>query len=216
MNADDGIRAKKEKSQDSLLKQPSTINRNGMSSLFQYFKKFNPLSKEAEKAIAEISSIVTIKKNKDLQPIGHTCKTIYFIKKGVARIYYFKDGIDITESFFFEDSIIARVESLFTGKPSRKAIQILEDAEIIAINSTQLFKLYDTYPEIERLFRKIFEAAYVETVNRIEGMQFHSAEERYNALLSEAPNVLMRVPLKYVASFLGITQVSLSRIRGHR
>jgi CRP-like cAMP-binding protein len=187
-----------------------------MDALFQYFKNFNPLSKEAEKAIAEISSIVTIRKNKDLQPIGHTCKTIYFIKKGVARIYYFNDGIDITERFFFENSIIARVESLFTGKPSRKAIQILEDAEIIAINSTQLFKLYDTYPEIERLFRKIFESAYVETVNRIEGMQFHSADERYNALLNEAPNVLMRVPLKYVASFLGITQVSLSRIRGHR
>jgi CRP-like cAMP-binding protein len=187
-----------------------------MTTLFQYFSKYNTLSKKAEQAIAEISSIVTIKKNKDLQSIGHTCKTIYFIKKGVARIYYFKDGIDITESFFFENSIIARVESLFTGKPSRKAIQILEDAEIIAINSTQLFKLYNSFPEIERLFRKIFEAAYVETVNRIEGIQFHSAEERYNALINEAPNVLMRVPLKYVASYLGITQVSLSRIRGHR
>ena len=187
-----------------------------MTSLFQYFKKFNSLSKEAENAIAEISNSITIGKNKDLQPIGHTCKTIYFIKKGVARIYYFKDGIDITESFFFENSIIARVESLFTGKPSRKAIQILENAEIIAIDANKLFKLYDEYPEIERLFRKIFEAAYVETVNRIEGMQFHSAEERYNALLTEAPNVLMRVPLKYVASYLGITQVSLSRIRGHR
>jgi CRP-like cAMP-binding protein len=186
-----------------------------MTTLFQYFKKYNSLSKEAEKAITEISSIVTIKKNQDLQPIGHTCKTIYFIKKGVARIYYFKDGIDITERFFFENSIIARVESLFTGKPSRKAIQILEDAEIIAINSTQLFKLYDTFPEIERLFRKIFEGAYVETVNRIEGMQFHSAEERYKALLTEAPNVLMRVPLKHVASYLGITQVSLSRFRGY-
>ena len=187
-----------------------------MEKLFQYFKKFNSLSKEAEDAIAEISSMVTIKKNKDLQPIGHTCKTIYFIKRGIARIYYFKDGIDITERFFFEDSIIARVESLFTGKPSRKAIQALEDAETIAINASQLFKLYDSFPEIERLFRKIFEAAYVETVNRIEGIQFHPAEERYNALLNEAPNVLMRVPLKYVASYLGITQVSLSRIRGHR
>jgi len=187
-----------------------------MISLFQYFSKFNPLSKKAEKTIADISSIVTIKKNKDLQPIGHTCKTIYFIKNGVARIYYFKDGIDITESFFFENNIIARVESLFTGKPSRKAIQILEDAEIIAINANQLFKLYDTFPEIERLFRKIFEAAYVDTVNRIEGMQFHSAEERYNALLDQAPTVLKRVALKYVASYLGITQVSLSRIRGHR
>lgn len=185
-----------------------------MTLLFEYFKKFNLLSQEAENAIAEICSILTIKKNKDLQPIGHTCKTIYFINKGVARIYYYKDGIDITESFAFENHIIARVESLFTGKPSRKAIQILEDAEIVAINADGLFKLYDTYPEIERLFRKIVEAGYVETVNRLEGIQFHTAEERYNALLNEAPNILQRIPLKYIASYLGITQVSLSRIRG--
>jgi CRP-like cAMP-binding protein len=185
-----------------------------MTLLFQYFKKINLLSKEAEKAIEEISSIVNIKKNNDLQSIGHTCKTIYFINKGIARIYYFKDDIDVTESFAFENNIIARVESLFSGKPSKKGIQILEDAELVAINSGQLFKLYDSFPEIERLFRKIFETAYVDTVHRIEGIQFHTAEERYKALLSEAPNILQRVPLKYVASYLGITQVSLSRIRG--
>ena len=187
-----------------------------MLALYQYFKKFNLLSKEAEEAIADISNIISIKKNKDLQPIGHTCKTIYFINKGIARIYYYKDGIDITEGFYFENNIIARVESLFTGKPSRKAIQILEDAEIVAIDANALFKLYDKFPEIERLFRKIFEAGHVDTVNRIEGIQFHTAEERYKALLNEANDVLKKVPLKYVASYLGITQVSLSRIRAHR
>ena len=185
-----------------------------MRSLFQFLKKYNRLSAEAEEAITAITSIVTIKKNKDLQPIGHTCKTIYFINKGVARIYYFKEDTDVTEGFYFENNIIARVESLFTGKPSRKAIQILEDAEIVGINANQLFKLYDSFPEIERLFRKIFESAYLETVHRIEGIQFHSAEERYKALLQEAPDVLKRIPLKYIASYLGITQVSLSRIRG--
>ena len=187
-----------------------------MSSLFQYFKNFNSLSKEAEEAIAGISNTICIKKNKDLQPIGYTCKTIYFINKGVARIYYHKDGIDITEGFYFENNIIARVESLFTGKPSRKAIQILEEAEIVAIDAIALFKLYDKFPEIERLFRKIFEAGHVDTVNRIEGIQFHTAEERYKALLNEANDVLKKVPLKYVASYLGITQVSLSRIRARR
>lgn len=187
-----------------------------MKQLFQFFQHFNTLSKEAEKAITDIITILTIDKKKELQSIGHTCKTIYFINKGCARIYYLKDGIDITESFSFENNIIVRVESLFTGKPSQKAIEILEDAEIIAINAQQLFKLYDTYPAVERLFRKIFEAAYVETVNRIEGIQFHTAEERYNALIAQTPNVLMRVPLKYIASYLGITQVSLSRIRAIR
>jgi CRP-like cAMP-binding protein len=187
-----------------------------MNQLFEYFKRFNPLSDEAKKAIEAITKVVNIRKNKDLQPIGHTCKTVYFINKGIARIYYYKDGIDITDSFATENNVIARVESLFTGKPSRKAIQVLEDAEILAIDANKLFKLYDIYPEIERLFRKIFEASHVETVNRIEGIQFHTAEERYKALLGEAPDIIQRVPLKYIASYLGITQVSLSRIRGQR
>jgi CRP-like cAMP-binding protein len=187
-----------------------------MTQLFEYFKLFNPISGEAQKAIEAIGTVLHIQKHKDLQRIGQTCRTVYFINKGLARIYYFKDGIDITDSFSFENDIIVRVESLFTGKPSRKAIQILEDAEIIAIDANKLFKLYDTYPEIERLFRKIFEASHVETVNRIEGIQFHTAEERYKALLEDAPDIIKRVPLKCIASYLGITQVSLSRIRGQR
>lgn len=187
-----------------------------MIQLFQYFKNFNSLSKEAENAIIEISSKLKIKKNTVIQPIGHTCKTIYFITKGAARIYYFKEDIDITESFAFENNSIARVESLFGNKPSKKAIQLLEDSELIAINAALLFKLYDQFPEIERLFRLIFESAYVDTVNRIESIQFHTAEERYNMLLKESSDVIKRVPLKHIASYLGITPVSLSRIRGIR
>lgn len=187
-----------------------------MKTILDYFRHHHPLSQEAEAAIMAICTPVIITKNQDLQPIGHTCKTIYFINQGTARIYYYKDGIDITESFAFEGQIIARVESLFTGKPSRKAIQVLEDSEITAINATQLFQLYDRFPEIERLFRKIFEAAYVDTVHRIESIQFHSAEERYATLIHEIPDILKRVPLKHIASYLGITQVSLSRIRAIR
>ena len=153
-----------------------------------------------------------IKKNEILQPGGHACKTIYFLNSGLARIFYYKDGNDITESFAFESDIIARVESLFTGRPSQKAIQILENAEIVSINATKLFKLYDTFPQIERLFRLIFEAAYVDTVNRIENIQFHTAEERYLYLMNET-NFVNRISLKHIASYLGITQVSLSRIR---
>ena len=183
-----------------------------MTALFNYFDKFLNLSEESRKAMGEVCSIVSINKNEILQPVGHTCKTIYFLNSGLARIFYYKDGNDITESFAFEGDIIARVESLFTGRPSQKAIQVLENAEIVAINATKLFKLYDTFPQIERLFRLIFEAAYVETVNRIESIQFHSAEERYLALLNET-NFVNRILLKHIASYLGITQVSLSRIR---
>lgn len=182
-------------------------------SLLEFFNRYNKISAEAYEAIAGISELLSIKKNTDLQSIGHTCRTIYFISKGAARIYYYKDGTDITEHFAFENSISVRVESLFTNKPSRKAIEIIEDAEVVAIDAIGLFKLYDEFPEIERLFRKIFEEGYVETVNRLESIQFHSAKDRYNALLAEHPNILQRVPLKHIASYLGVTQVTLSRIR---
>lgn len=187
-----------------------------MKELFDFFGKYIKLSAEAKQAIGEVCSELTIKKNEVLQEVGKTCKTIYFMRSGVARIYYYHEGNDITEYFAFEGDLIARAESLFTGRPSRKAIQVLEDADIIAINAPGLFKLYDQFPEIERLFRLIIEAAYVETINRLESIQFHSAEERYSALMEE-PRFVQRIPLKHIASYLGITQVSLSRIRaGHR
>lgn len=185
-----------------------------MSSLITYLQSIQPLSSEAVLALNGVCSSLDIKKGKDLQSIGQTCRTIYYLEKGCARIYYYKGDTDVTEYFAFENSLIARVESLFTGLPSRKGIQILEDAELVAINAVALNKLYNQFPEIERLFRKITEMGYVETVNRLESIQFHTAEERYNALVQEHPEIIQRVPQKYIASYLGITPVSLSRIRG--
>lgn len=187
-----------------------------MKELLKYFSNYQELTLESRNAISLIAKDIHVKKNADLQSIGHTCKTIYFLKSGVARIHYFKNDIDITESFSFENNIVVRFESLFTGRPSKKGIQMLEESEVIAINSIELFILFDKYRDIERLFRKIFESALVDQVNRIESIQFHTAEERYNALIKESPDVLKRVPLKYIASYLGITPVSLSRIRGHK
>jgi CRP-like cAMP-binding protein len=184
-----------------------------MQQLFKYFDLHHPLPEDSKEAIRGISKQVQCKKNEILQPIGHTCKTIYFLKKGLARIFYFKEDIDVTESFSFENNILARMESLFTSRPSRKGIQMLEESELIAISASGLFSLYDSFPDIERLMRILTERAYIDTINRIESIQFHTAEERYRDLLRNAPNVIKRVPLKYIASYLGITQVSLSRIR---
>ncbi|MBE2290860.1 MAG: Crp/Fnr family transcriptional regulator [Chitinophagaceae bacterium] len=187
-----------------------------MTSLLNYLKSFGPVSKEAEKALLSVARRIEVKKNVDLQPIGHTCKTIYFLETGIARIYYYKADVEVTESFSFENSLVVRYESLFTGRPSRKAIQMLEDAEVVAIDASALFRLYDQHHDVERIFRRIFEAALVDQVNRIESIQFHTAEERYHAFMKERPDALLRVPLKYIASYLGITPVSLSRIRAQR
>lgn len=185
-----------------------------MQKLFSQIETIHPISPTAAKALSLIGKEVSFSKGRNIQEIGHTCKTLYFVKKGVVRIYYFKEAIDITESFEFENAFVARAESLFTGKPSGKAIQAIEDTTLIAIDADKMFRQFDTHPDLERLFRKIIETSYVHTVNRIESLQFNTAEERYKALLKAAPDVLKRIPLKYVASYLGITQVSLSRIRG--
>jgi CRP-like cAMP-binding protein len=184
-----------------------------VTDFISYCQGINRLNLQEAHALAEISEPVTVSRNEILQPIGHTCRTIYFINKGLGRIFYYLDDIEVTESFVFEHQIIARAESLFSGKPSRKGIQMLEDSELTGLSAHRLYLLYDTYPAIERLFRRIFEAAYVDTVNRVESLQFHTAETRYLDLLREMPDIVRRVPLKHIASYLGITPVTLSRIR---
>jgi CRP-like cAMP-binding protein len=151
-------------------------------------------------------------KNEIIQDIGSKCKNIYFVKEGCARIFYFKDGHDITEHFAFENELIVRAESLFTGKSTSKGIQAIDQTTIISIDSEALFKSYDTHQDLERLFRILFEREYVNTVKRIESLQFKSAKERYLELL-QTTDYVQKIPLKYLATYLGITQVSLSRIR---
>ncbi len=185
-----------------------------MKNLLKHIQNISPISTKAEKDLLAISKEVHYNKSIDIQSIGHTCKTIYFVSNGCIRIYYFKEDVDITESFEFENAFVARAESLFTGKASLKAIQSIEDSTLIAIDSTKLFQLFDKHHDLERLFRKIIESSYVNTVNRIESLQFHTAEERYLNLLKDHSTILKRVPLKLIASYLGITPVSLSRIRG--
>lgn len=184
-----------------------------MQALINFFNSVHPISDKAAEAVSAIAKLIHLKKYAELQPIGHTCKTIYFLKSGLARIYYFKDDIDITESFSFENSIVVRYESLFNGRPSRKAIQVLEDSDVVSLNAASFFALFNEFPELEKTFNNIVKNALIDNINRIESIQFHSAEERYNDLIKDQPDVIKRVPLKYIASFLGITPVSLSRIR---
>ena len=122
----------------------------------------------------------------------------------------------MTEGFYEPFCLIARVESLFGSLPSKKGIQVLEDSEVWSISTKQLFAHYENHRDLERLFSRLFERSYVQTIQRIENLQFHTAEERYELLAKDQPEVLRRIPLKYIASFLGITQVSLSRIRAKK
>ncbi|KPM46572.1 Crp/Fnr family transcriptional regulator [Jiulongibacter sediminis] len=188
-------------------------NDDPIARLLKAFNDIQNLSPEVEYKFAELCKSIEVKKHQNLQSIGQTCRTIYFVNEGAARIYYYKEDKDVTEYFAFENDLIIRAESLFTGKPSHKAIQTLKDTSFIAIPAPPLFELFDQYHDLERLFRKLLEKSYVETINRLESLQFQTAEERYQTLMTKSPVVVREIPLKHIASYLGITQVSLSRIR---
>lgn len=183
------------------------------ASFYQYCRQQFPLTGDDWLALESLLQLQQYEKGQDIQRIGHTCQHLYFIQHGLARIYYQKDDQEVTEFFAQENEWIIRVESLFTGVPSRKGIQCLESSQLISIAATALFACYENHPNIERLFKKIFEQMHIETVRRIESLQLNSATERYQELLRNNPSLLLRVPQKLIASYLGITPESLSRIR---
>jgi|SRR5690554_1009770 len=180
--------------------------------IFTYFDQIHKIKEDARMALEEIIIEEKFGKNEIIQHPGNRCRTLYFVTKGIARIYYLKDGNDVTEHFAFGGNIIIRAESLFTEQPTQKGIETLTELTAVSISAEKLFDLFDQYHDIERLFNKIFIREYVATIKRVESLQFKSAKERYTELLQET-ELVNQIPLKYIASYLGITQVSLSRIR---
>lgn len=182
--------------------------------IFSYFNQIYQVNDlAAQKALKDLIKYQEFEKNEIIQQPGNSCKTVYFVVDGVARTYYLKDGNDITEHFAFGGNIIVRAESLFTEQVTNKGLQALTKLTLVAINAQELFILFEKHLEIERLFNKIFIQQYLETIRRVESLQFKSAKERYTELLNET-GLINQIPLKYIASYLGITQVSLSRVRG--
>jgi CRP-like cAMP-binding protein len=184
-----------------------------MNPLIQTLCLVSPLSEEAQGALAEVTRFRQLRKNTEVLQIGNVAHHLHFIHKGLARVFYYKDDIDITDYFAIDNQFIGAVASLFSGVPSVKGIQLLEDSDVYSLHVQDLEKLCARFHEVERAGRRMATFAFLEAQRRLEGIQFLSARERYAELDKKYPGLLNRAPLKYVASYLGITQVSLSRIR---
>ncbi len=183
--------------------------------ILDHFKRIIDLTHQEIEVLKRLIVSTHIDKNTIIQKPGTTCKTIYFVSNGVARIFYWKEDQDITEHFAFNDNIIIRAESLFQNQPTPKGIQAITPVQLVSIEADALFNLFPAYPNIERLFHKIIVHEYLQANKRIESLQLQTAHERYHQLMKETELVQL-IPLKYIASYLGITQVSLSRIRGQK
>lgn len=140
-------------------------------------------------------------------------KTIYFIKKGIVRAYSEQNDNEITFWFGKEGETIISMKSYVENEKGYENIELLENCELYALKTDDLQLLFNQDIYIANWGRKFAEKELIKTEERLISRQFRNASQRYETLLKSEPNLLKRVQLGHIASYLGITQVSLSRIR---
>jgi CRP-like cAMP-binding protein len=184
-----------------------------MEYLLAHINHYHPLPAEAQTALLTSLEKTVLSKNEFLLKDRQICRHLYFLEKGALRGFYNSDGKEITHWFAFENDFVTSFYSFTTGLPAVENIQLLEGSILWSISKEQLAELFNNHHEIERLVRIAYEKYYIRLEERFVNAQFKTAKELYENMLLQSPHILERVPLGYIASYLGISQETLSRIR---
>ncbi|OIN58271.1 Crp/Fnr family transcriptional regulator [Arsenicibacter rosenii] len=185
--------------------------------LTAYLNELVSLSPELEHELDQaVACDVFPKRHKLLLP-DNTSQKVYFIEQGLARTYYIKpDGKDVTHHFILENSFFMAIENIFYGRTSPYGFELLEKSVVRSIPYADLEKLIDQHDKLEKIMRTLLIQTLKTFSDRLYALQFQSAQDRYNTLLAQYPSILQRAPLGHIASYLGITQQTLSVIRAQR
>jgi CRP-like cAMP-binding protein len=188
-----------------------------MLRLLSHISSILPVTNSAAKTALEESFVQQqFSRNDWLIEAGQVCRYLYFIEKGCIRGYYVIDGKDLSQWFGFENDFVTSFRSYATKTIATEYIQVVEDSIIWSISKERLDELLVQFPELEKLVRLIYEHYYIRLEERYSNAHFQTAAERYEDLLQNNPHILQRMPLGYVASYLGISAETLSRIRNKR
>lgn len=184
-----------------------------------FFTYLNSLVTLDERTNALVQSAVSrreVKRKTVLQQGGTVCRQFHFVEKGILRVYYYKEGKDVTAWFAFEGMVASCIDSLFSGETTLYYIETLEDAVIHTVQYDTIERSFADYPQLERLGRLMVTQNYLLLDQRMKLIIFHTAEERYKMLLEQEPKALQKIPLHHIASYLNVTQETLSRIRARQ
>lgn len=176
----------------------------------------HPLTLEFNQRLSGVIQSKDISKKSFLLKEGQVCNHIYFIEKGFIRSFYMKDGKEITAWFMKEDDFIISVNSFYKREPSYEYIQAIEDSTVNFVHYDDLQKLYNDFVEFNINGRLLTIHYYILSEERLYSMRKQSAEERIKFLLDKHPEIFRRAPLGYIATYLGISLETLSRIRARR
>lgn len=156
------------------------------------------------------------KRNETILHQNNTCNFNFFVNEGCLRFYsYNEEGKELTRYFAFENKFGTSLASLISQEPSNENIQAVEKSEVLQISRQDFFMLVETFPEINLVYRDILEMAYITTTKRIYNLQGESALDRLKWLMDYQPFILARLSNKMVASYLGITPYTLSRLKAN-
>jgi len=143
---------------------------------------------------------------------GEICKDLIFVQNGCLRLYYLQEEVEVSVWFALKHSSAIEIYSFISETPTNNYLQAIEDSEILYLPKTELSKLYKTHPKMQEIMRKFWEDVILHLLERFTALQRDSAEKRYLDLLNK-PELLQTIPQKYLASFIGVTPTSLSRIK---
>lgn len=181
--------------------------------LIRKLKSLSPLHADLEERIRKVAYTEELKAGDIIMRDGDTCRRIALVVKGLTRSYYISDGKDITSRFMEEGYILTSWMSYYSQKPGNEFVEAAEDTELACLNYLDIEKLYADFPESNIIGRKQAEYAFYLSEQRTQLLRKHTAEKKYELFLEYHPSLITRVPLKHIATYLGITEETLSRVR---
>ena len=177
------------------------------------FRQFTDFHERDLKIIMPYFEPKKFKKKFNLLNVGQVSNEVYYLIKGCIRLYCEKDGEELSTYFFTENMFAGSYDSFLSRKPSKVAIETLEECEVLILTHDSQENLYTVFPKMNEFIRKAIEQRFVLLHDLFISYLLNSPEERYLMLQKDRPDLLQRIPQHQIASFLGITPVSLSRIR---
>jgi CRP-like cAMP-binding protein len=184
--------------------------------LIDFINKIYPLNDEIMGFMSSRTTFKKVCKGKFLLKPGEYCKDYYYIHKGILRSYIKYGEKEITIWINPEGEITTSIRSIAGSRVSDEYIQVIENAEMVIIPFDAMRELYDTFPEMNRVGRMLLEEYYAASEERVYIARLPNAQARYQHFINSRPELLNRIPLKYVASYLGITLETLSRLRAKK
>jgi len=187
-----------------------------METFITYLQTICPVSNELENYLRKTLKERRIERKDFILKAGRVGRHISFIEKGLVRCFYMKGDTDVSIWFMKEGDMFVSVASFFDQKPGIENIQALEETIMYSMVYEELQYMYHTFPEANYIGRVLTEKYYKLSEERLTSLRMQKAPERYQFIIDKYPELLQRVPSKYIASYLGITDVMLSNIRGKK